>query len=244
MPAAALRHDEAASLAALHALQVLDGPPHVEFDALTQAAALVCGVPISLVSLVDADRQWFLANQGLPGVTQTPRDLAFCAHAVLGDDLMEVRDATRDPRFAGNPLVTGAPDIRFYAGAPVRLSSGACVGTLCVIDRQPRELDERQRQVLRQLATAVARALEGRQSVDQVKRGARALALSESRFRTLCEGSPLGIFATDADGACSYTNPRWQQIFGMTAEAAQGTGWTAALHPPDRDAVFGAWARV
>ena len=86
MPAAALRRDEAASLAALHALQVLDGPPHVEFDALTQAAALLCGVPISLVSLIDADRQWFLSNQGLPGVTQTSRDLAFCAHAVLGDD--------------------------------------------------------------------------------------------------------------------------------------------------------------
>jgi PAS domain S-box-containing protein len=243
MPAAALRRDEAASLAALHALNVLDGPPHVEFDALTQAAALVCGVPISLVSLIDADRQWFLSNHGLFGITQTSRDLAFCAHAILGDDLLEVPDATQDPRFADNALVTGEPGIRFYAGAPVRLSNGACVGTLCVIDRQPRELDQRQRQVLRRLAMAVSHALEGRLAVDTANRAVQALAASESRFRSLCESSPLGVFATDPTGACTYTNPRWEQIFGLTAKAALGAGWTSTLHPIDRDHVFSTWAR-
>jgi PAS domain S-box-containing protein len=243
MPAAALRNDEAASLAALHALQVLDGPPHVEFDALTQAAALLCDVPISLVSLMDADRQWFLSNQGLPSITQTPRDLAFCAHAVLGAELLEVPDATQDPRFADNALVTGEPDIRFYAGAPVRLSNGACVGTLCVIDRQPRELDQRQRQVLQHLALAVSHALEGRLAVNTANRAVQALAASESRFRSLCESSPLGVFATDPTGACTYTNPRWEQIFGLTAKAALGAGWTSTLHPLHRDHVLSTWAR-
>lgn len=158
------RPDEAESLAALQALRVLDSPPEAEFDALVLAASLACGTPVALISLVDAERQWFKANQGLPGVTETPRDVAFCAHAVLGDELLEVPDATQDERFADNPLVAGEPNIRFYAGAPVRLSGGHRVGTLCIIDRQPRQLTETQREILRALAGVAAQALEGRQA--------------------------------------------------------------------------------
>jgi diguanylate cyclase len=109
MASAGLRLDEAASLAALRALDVLDTGAEAEFDALVKVAALVCGVPIALISLIDSDRQWFKANLGLPGVQQTPRDVAFCAHAVLGDAILEVPDATQDPRFQDNPFVTGAP---------------------------------------------------------------------------------------------------------------------------------------
>ncbi len=151
---------EAARLAALRELGLLDTPPDVEFDALVRAASLVCRVPISLLSLVDETRQWFKANVGLPGVSETPREVAFCAHAIQGDDVMEVPDATRDARFADNALVTGAPGIRFYAGAPIRLSTGHTVGTLCVIDRQPMRLDGRQREILRNLAQAAGAALE------------------------------------------------------------------------------------
>ena len=168
--------NETQRLAALHKLDVLDSGAEAEFDALAQAAALVCKSPVSLVSLVDHDRQWFKANIGLPQVTQTARDIAFCAHAVLYDDVMIVPDALHDPRFAGNPLVTGRPDIRFYAGAPLRLSSGHRVGTLCVIDHQPRQLDAQQVQALRCLSVAASHALEARAALRAQAGIAQALA--------------------------------------------------------------------
>ncbi len=219
---------------ALERLDILDSAPEREFDALVAAAALVCGVPISLVSLVDHDRQWFKANLGLSGVSETPRDVAFCAHAILDDGIFEVHDALADPRFADNPLVATAPGIRFYAGASLRLSDGANVGTLCVIDRVPRRLSEKQREALNLLSIAAVEALESR-------RMARAFAASEARFRTLSEASPLGVFATDAAGTCTYTNARWQAIFGLSEAEALGEGWSHTLHADDKAAVFAQW---
>jgi diguanylate cyclase (GGDEF)-like protein/PAS domain S-box-containing protein len=226
--------DEPERLRALQRLDVLDSAPEREFDALVATAALVCGVPISLISLIDDNRQWFKANVGLPGVTETPRDVAFCAHAILDHGVFEVPDALADPRFADNPLVATAPDIRFYAGATLRLSDGAHVGTLCVIDRVPRRLSEKQREALRLLSIAAVQALESR-------RMARAFAASETRFRTLSEASPLGVFATDAAGACTYTNARWQAIYGLSEAEALGEGWSQTLHPDDKAAVFAQW---
>ncbi|MDH5540449.1 MAG: GAF domain-containing protein [Rhizobacter sp.] len=118
VPAAAGDH-EARRLAKLRELVVLDTAPEPLFDNIARLAAEVCKVPVSLLSLVDAERQWFKANVGLPGVAETPRDVAFCAHAIASDKMMEVHDARQDPRFAGNPLVKGKPDIRYYAGAPL-----------------------------------------------------------------------------------------------------------------------------
>ena len=160
MPSAAIPPDEEQRLADLLALAVLDTEAEPLFDALTSAAAAVTGRPVALISLIDAERQWFKSNIGLAGVSETPRDRAFCAHAILGPDLLEVTDAQRDPRFFDNPLVTGAPNIRFYAGAPITLQDGMRLGTLCVIDREPGELDDRQRCVLKQLARAAAQAFE------------------------------------------------------------------------------------
>ena len=222
---------------ALQRLDVLDSAPEREFDALVAAAALVCRVPISLISLIDSDRQWFKANVGLTGVTETPRDAAFCAHAILDDGIFEVPDALADARFADNPLVAQAPDIRFYAGATLRLSDGAHVGTLCVIDRVPRRLSAEQREVLRLLSIAAVQALESR-------RMARAFVASETRFRTLSESSPLGVFATDAAGYCTYANVRWEAIFGLTQAQALGEGWSRTLHPDDRAGVFADWQRT
>ena len=180
MQSAPLPANESARLAALQQLDVLDSAPEPEFDALVKVASLVCGVPISLISLIDIDRQWFKANVGLPGVTQTPRDLAFCAHAILDEQLLEVPDATQDPRFFDNPLVASQPDIRFYAGAPIVLGDGSRVGTLCVIDRQPRQLDDQQRETLQALAVAVARALEGRQAMRAQQHNEAALLKSKA----------------------------------------------------------------
>jgi len=174
---------EAGRLAALRDLGILDTPPDPEFDALVRAASLVCGVPISLVSLVDEARQWFKASIGLPGVQETPRELAFCAHAILCDDLMEVPDATHDTRFADNALVTHAPDIRFYAGMPLRLASGEAVGTLCVIDRTPRSLTDTQRDILRCLGRSAAASLESCRLRRRQAEAAEALLQSEAKLR-------------------------------------------------------------
>jgi PAS domain S-box-containing protein len=232
---------EAQRLASLLSLDVLDTPPEAEFDALVRAAAAVCDTPISLISLLDAERQWFKANHGLPGAAQTPRDEAFCVHTVEQGDLFEVADASAHPLFRDNPLVTGGHGIRFYAGAPVRLDDGAVVGTLCVLDRKPRQLDDRQREVLKQLAIAAARALEGRRALADLRKTAEALAHSEARFRTLSEQAPLGVFHTDAQGRCSYTNARWQQIYGLTLEQSLGDGWSRGLHGGDKAEVWRVW---
>ncbi|MGG5889016.1 GAF domain-containing protein [Falsiroseomonas sp. HC035] len=129
---------EAGRLAALIGVNVLDTRPEAEFDALVQRAAADFEVPISLVSLVDADRQWFKAAVGLPASHETPRAQAFCDHAIRDSSVLVVPDAAADPRFSDNPLVTGAPNIRFYAGAPLTLPEGSRLGTLCVIDTVPR----------------------------------------------------------------------------------------------------------
>ncbi|WP_313171655.1 GAF domain-containing protein [Massilia oculi] len=140
MHIAAKPDNEAARLAALYELLILDTPPEERFDKIARFAADEFDMPIVLVTLVDAERQWFKARVGTQ-VCETGRDVSFCSHAILHDEIMVVEDALQDPRFADNPLVTGAPHIRFYAGAPLALPSGLRLGTLCLIDRRPRTLD-------------------------------------------------------------------------------------------------------
>jgi diguanylate cyclase (GGDEF)-like protein/PAS domain S-box-containing protein len=234
MQSAQIPVDEQQRLESLRKLGILDTDAEENFDCLTRAAALVCGMPISLVSLVDAERQWFKSNYGLGAATETSRDAAFCAHAILGDDIFEVKDTLTDLRFADNPLVIGDPGIRFYAGAPLVLSDGAHVGTLCVIGREPYVLSHTQREILVNLARVAVLSMEFRRITIQ-------RAHSEARFRTLSEASPLGIYATDADGACVYTNAKWQAIYGLSEAQSLGTGWTAAIHPEDKAAVFSQW---
>ena len=150
MPVRPPYHDED-RVAALCALNILDTPPDNTFDRLTRLAAATLQMPIALVSLVDRDRQWFKSAVGLDA-PQTGRDVAFCSHAVEQGTLLEVPDALLDPRFATNPLVTGPPDIRFYAGHPIFSPDGHAIGTLCVIDRKPRTLSADQRALLADLA--------------------------------------------------------------------------------------------
>jgi phosphoribosyl 1,2-cyclic phosphodiesterase/CheY-like chemotaxis protein len=141
-------------LQALRRLNVLDTPPEERFDRFTRIASQLFDVPIALVSLVDSDRQWFKSRHGLDAV-QTPRDTAFCAHAILGRTVLQVPDALQDARFADNPMVTGPPRVRFYAGAPLAAADGSLVGTLCLIDRRARELDAHHLGLLRDLADLV-----------------------------------------------------------------------------------------
>ncbi len=138
----------------LRALEILDTPAEERFDRITRIAQKLFDVPIALVSLVDEDRQWFKSRLGLDA-TETPRELSFCAHAILDDRILLVPDANSDERFKDNPLVTGDPRIRFYAGAPIDSPSGNKVGTLCVIDRKPRELTAEDLETLRDLADMI-----------------------------------------------------------------------------------------
>ncbi len=163
MSAAALPIDEESRLTRLRELAVLDTDAEPLFDALTEAAAAITGQPIALISLIDAGRQWFKSSIGLPGVRQTSRESAFCAHTILGSELLEVADARIDPRFGDSPLVSGTPNIVFYAGAPIVLSDGSCMGSLCVMGREPGTLNEIQQRTLKALARAAAEALELRQ---------------------------------------------------------------------------------
>ncbi|MFM9890695.1 MAG: ATP-binding protein [Rickettsiales bacterium] len=166
---AALPTNEAARLASLESYNILDTPPEVVFDRLTRMAAQRFQMPISLVSLLDQERQWFKSRFGL-SATETPRDYAFCAHAILQSEVMVVHDTLEDPRFAGNPLVTGNPDIRFYAGAPLVTADGLALGTVCVIDRVPRpEFSEDNRRELVELAAIAADEIELRRAMQRAK---------------------------------------------------------------------------
>lgn len=148
----AIPENEQQRLETLRALKILDSAPEERFDRLTRMAKRMFGVPISLVSLVDEQRQWFKSKQGLDA-EETPRDISFCGHAILGDEAFIIPNALEDQRFVDNPLVTSDPNIRFYAGCPLKVSNGSKLGTLCLIDRKPRKLDEEDIQLLKDLAS-------------------------------------------------------------------------------------------
>jgi GAF domain-containing protein len=156
---APLPPDEAERLAALHGLGLLDTPAEERFDRWTREAARLLDVPVALVTLVDADRQWFKSRQGMP-LAQTPRDESLCAHAILDDDVLVVPDLLEDDRFAENPATAPPYSIRFYAGVPLVLGDGSRVGTLCVADQRPRSLSADELDELRRLAAEVQRELE------------------------------------------------------------------------------------
>jgi GAF domain-containing protein len=168
---------EAKRLKVLWEYEVLDTVPEEVFDDLTELAARICEAPIALISLVDENRQWFKAKIGIT-LGETTRDISFCAHAIKQTDLFIIPDATRDKRFAENPLVTSEPKIRFYAGAPLITADGYALGTLCVIDKVPRDLLPDQRQALRILARHVVSQLE-------LRTRTRALSIAQKEGRRI-----------------------------------------------------------
>ena len=220
--------NEAERLEALRLHHILDTAPEDAFDDLTRLAAHICGVPISAVSLVDEDRQWFKSIVGLP-TKETPREMAFCAHTILQPGLMVVPDAQNDARFADNPLVTGDPHIRFYAGFPLITPDGHALGSLCVIDRTPRHLTPDQEAALRILARQVGSQLELTRRIALQERLAaetqQAEAVrreSEARFRSSVEAMEEGLALQDADGAILMCNAGAERILGLTEDQMAG----------------------
>ena len=205
--------NEQQRLAALAALQIMDTPSEQAFDDLTALAARWLDTPIALISLIDSQRQWFKSRVGLD-ISETPKEMAFCAHAIRQPTLMEVSDATRDPRFADNPLVTGDPGIRFYAGMPIASPQGALLGTLCVIDRRPRTLNDEQRDTLHRLARLVEFQLQLRHTLLISQAEALELIHQQTLNKRLLDSLKAGVVACTDDGTLTLFNTTAQQWHG------------------------------
>lgn len=210
MPAAALPRDEKARLGELRKYAVLDTPPEAAFDDAVRLASAICETPIALVSLIDESRQWFKARVGLEA-QETPRDMAFCAHAILQPEtLLVVPDARLDPRFSDNPLVTGDPHVQFYAGAPLLTASGHALGTLCMIDQKPREMSEADRLAL----SILARTLSFIDPLTQVaNRRALDTRLVEEIACASRHDAPLALVMLDIDHFKQY-NDEFGHVLG------------------------------
>lgn len=203
--------DEAQRLQALHALSVLDTAPDPVLDGLVRCAAQLTGCSVALVSLVDAGRQWFKAAVGTD-LCETPRDWSFCAHAIAqGDALLEVSDTLQDERFVDNPLVTGVTAVRFYAGVPVH-ALGHRVGTLCVLDQQPRHLDAEGRRLLSDLAAAVSHWLQSQHTQ-------RQLALQQQRLADFAAAGSDWMWECDTDWRYRWVSEGFAEVSGQTAQA-------------------------
>jgi diguanylate cyclase (GGDEF)-like protein/PAS domain S-box-containing protein len=215
-------------LAVLRRFGVLDTPPEEAFEDLTALAARLCGTPMALVSLVDEHRQWFKARLGI-ALCQTSREESFCAHALHSTQVLLVPDATADPRFAGNPLVTGEPHLRFYAGAPLVSAGGHVLGTLCVLDVVARTLTDEQLADLARLARQVVSQLELRRQAAElaVEVAARADAQAQLRdsqrlLQGVLEHTDVVVYAKDLDGRFLLANPALGRLLGRDVEQVLG----------------------
>ena len=230
MQVPAIPDNELHRIQALYDTGLLDTDADARFDRLTRLVKYSLGSQIVLISLVDTKRQWFKSCQGI-AVVETSRDISFCGHAILGEDIFEIPDARLDPRFSDNPLVTGAPYIRFYAGAPLNVK-GYRIGTLCLIDSEPRLLNNLEREALRDFADAIQQEI-----IDQLNQLAQAeLVQSELRQRFVLEGAYIGTWQWNILTGETVFNERWAQIVGYTlAELAPLSidTWLGLVHPED-----------
>lgn len=214
-----MKISEEQRLAALNSLEILDTEPEKDFDEITNLVAQYLQVPIVAVSLVDKDRQWFKSKVGLP-VTETPRDISFCTHAIQGEKAYIVKDAQSAPLFMNSPLVTGAPNIRFYAGSPLKLSTGENIGTICAIDTKARELTSSQIEFLNIISRQVTRLIEFKkintiqnQIINQKKEDQKKLTETVRQLHVLVENIPAGVAAVDIYGKILFLNKSFCKTF-------------------------------
>ena len=227
--------DETERLAVLKAYGILDTEPEKAFDDIVGLIARICEAPIAVVNLIDADRQWFKAETGL-GVRETPLATSFCAHALLREEGMVIPDATKDARFDCNPLVTGEPHLRFYAGRLLTTPEGLPLGTLCVLDTRarPEGLTDLQALALDTLAGQVMSQLE-------LRRALRDRRETEAKFRVLADAMPQMVWSTLPDGHHDYYNARWYAFTGAPPGSTDGEGWNDMFHPDDQETAWSRW---
>jgi len=235
--------NESQRLAALRRYGVLDTAPEAAFDDLTRLAASICGVPVSLITLVDETRQWFKSHCGTD-LTETPREQSFCSHTILQQDLFVVADARQDERFADNPLVTAGLQIRFYAGMPLVTPDGYALGTLCVIDGTQRELSAQQAEALKILTQQVMAQLELRRHLVELARSVAEhnqtearLRRSEAFYETLVESLPQNIIRKDLQGRFTFANRKFCQAIGKSPDQIDGKT-DFDFFPPDLAAKY------
>lgn len=227
--------EEAARLEALRACDVLDTEPEQAFDDLTALASRVLCCPISLISFVDRERQWFKSKTGLT-ISETAREFSFCAHAIASDDILVVRDASADPRFSTNALVVAEPKIRFYAGAPLITRPGLRLGTLCVMDHAPRELRPDEIDTLRILARQVVGQLELRRGAREAQRGNRNTGIFDEHSRLTQRWPRSGFWEWDLLTDTVMLSERAANLCGLTGGAARlaSAEFESLIHPSDR----------
>lgn len=217
--------NEADRIEALRALDLLDTPPEERFDRITRLALKLFKVPIALVSLIDVNRQWFKSCYGL-NVAETGREVSFCAHAILEEKMLVIPDATKDPRFADNPLVIGPPHILFYAGFVLRGQDRHKLGTLCLIDHQPREFGDADRKVLSDLGAMTEREL----NLTEVAELQKQLLTSSTLQRAILNSANYSIISTDPHGLILSFNPAAERMLGYSAEELIGKKTPAVFH--------------
>jgi diguanylate cyclase (GGDEF)-like protein/PAS domain S-box-containing protein len=247
MPAPPTPPDELERQQLLHSLDLLDTEEEEVFDRVTRLVSRLLKVPTALFSLIDTDRQWFKSRVGLD-TRETPREQAFCAHAILQDGPLVVPDATADARFADNPLVTGAPNIRFYAGVPIRSSAGLAIGTLCAIDAQPRVLSADDLSVMTDLADIVQKEVQYRERLAvagrYLQRSQAVLEASEARFRSIFDLAGIGIAVVSPTGGWISVNGALCRMLGYSQEQLQRRTFQQVTHPDDLGAESGLVRRL
>lgn len=219
--------NELERIKALKKYAIMDSLPEEEYDAITKLASFICGTPISLVSLLDEDRQWFKSTVGIDA-KETPREISFCQYAIMSDDVYEINNALEDVQFVDNPLVTGDPNIRFYAGAPIKDENGFNLGTLCVIDTVPRKLSEQQKESLKLLSNQVVSLL-------KLRNKNTVLETAQKEFINFVALSKDLVCIANIDGNFYKVNPAFTTVLGYEIDEVEGQSFFKFLHPDDHE---------
>lgn len=224
-------------LAKLKSLSLLDTKPETAFDDVVKIASAICGTPIAFMSLLDEKRQWFKSCVGL-AIKSSPREFAFCDHTIRSRELMIVNDAAEDSRFKENPLVTGLPGVRFYAGFPLWTKDGYCIGSLCALDLQPRELGEKQIEAMKALARQLMAMVETRTSLAEFQLDQIQAKNARENLAELTRQLPVAFYMVDQTGKCVFQNEACWTLSGLDRDKPLGYGYMAMLIEEDRMEIF------
>ncbi len=248
MKIAPLPVNEMDRLEALKSYEILDTGSEQSFDDIVNIASLICDSPIAAISLIDSHRQWFKSKLGL-NVTETSRDLAFCAHAILEKSVFEVKNASQDPRFMDNPLVKGDPQIQFYAGAPILDKNGFALGAVCVIDKKTKELTSNQKEALASLSRQAMSQIQATQVQRELDAANHQLEVAQTLIESfthdfekvamdqLTQASKNVIWMTDPyKTQMLYVSPGYEKLFEKTCKSLyeDSISFLQAIHPEDR----------